>query len=202
MMIQSIFFDMDSHCFNKERVRIAKLKAKHLLIIALILSVIVNIYFFQQLRDKEQAQFEKVQKGVEYAYRFGDILQRKYKDLSQQEKSEYVTAIHWSLELSTYTLETVEPEDERYRELGALFGLYGTTELGRLLESENGSDEEALILMETWLTDMNYLTDKLNNDELHTMSYRELREYWTMLLNNLKLKNEYLIKYKAAFITS
>ncbi|MDX1699486.1 MAG: hypothetical protein R3250_02655 [Melioribacteraceae bacterium] len=181
-----------------------KKNRKNLLILGITLSIILNLYLFQQLNDNKEksrlAQFEKIQNGVNYSYNFGDILQRNYKDLSLEEKAEYLTAMSWSLQLSTHMLEVVEPKDEGYRELANLFNIYShvpsSNDLGVLIKKENGSDEEVLKLLDLWLTDMKYLDENLDYFQLSKMNYNELREYWGTLIPNLKYKNKALNKYK------
>ena len=182
-----------------------KKNRKNILILGITLSIILNLYLFQQLNDSKEksriAQFEKIQNGVNYSYNFGDILQRNYKDLSLEEKAEYLTAMSWSLQLSTHMLEVVEPKDERYRELANLFNIYShvpsSNDLGILVKKENGSDEEVLKLLDLWLTDMKYLDENLDYFQLSNMNYNELREYWGTLIPNLKYENKALNKYKA-----
>lgn len=179
-------------------------RQKKLLILGLIFSIILNIYLFQQQNNSKEnsriAQFEKIQDGVNYAYNFGGILQRKYKDISLKEKAEYLTAMSWSLQLSTHMLEIVEPNDEKYKELANLFGIYSvipsSTDFGFLITNETVSDEEALKLLDLWLTDMKYLDENLDYLRLSKMNYTELKEYWRSVLRNLKYENENLNKYK------
>ena len=181
-----------------------KKNRKNILILGITLSIILNLYLFQQLNDSKEksriAQFEKIQNGVNYSYDFGDILQRNYKDLSLEEKAEYLTAMSWSLQLSTHMLEVVEPKDERYRELADLFNIYShvpsSNDLGALVKKENGSDEEVLKLLDLWLTDMKYLDENLDYFQLSKMNYNEIREYWGTLIPNLKYENKALNKYK------
>lgn len=177
---------------------------KNLLILGISLSIILNLYLFKQLNDSKEksriAQFEKIQNGVNYSYHFGDILKSNYKDLSLEEKVEYLTAMNWSLQLSTHMLEVVEPKDERYRELSNLFNIYShvpsSNDLGVLVKKENVSDEEVLKLLDLWLTDMKYLDENLDYYQLSKMNYNELRKYWGTLIPNLKYENENLNSYK------
>lgn len=180
---------------------------RNLLILGISLSIILNLYLFQQQNDNKEesriAQFEKIQSGVNYSYHFGDILQSKYKDLSLEEKVEYLTAMSWSLQISTHMLEVVEPKDERYRELADLFNIYShipsSSDLGSLEKKENVSDEEVLKLLNLWLTDMKYLDENLNYLQLSKMNYTELRKYWGTLTLNLKYENDNLNNYKNKF---
>ncbi|WP_316568671.1 hypothetical protein [Neobacillus sp. YIM B06451] len=183
------------------------MKVKSLIKFGLILSIILNLYLFQQLNNsKEQsrlAMFEKIQNGVNYSFNFGETLQRKYSDISIKEKSEYLTAMSWSLQLSTHTLEIVEPNDDRYRKLANLFNIYShipsSNDLGDMISNENVSDDEILELLNIWLTDMKYLDEKLDYNQLSKMNYTELSAYWETLLSNLKYHNDALIKYKQSF---
>ena len=81
--------------FRKKGGRTLKKNRKNILIRAITLTIILNLYLFQQLNDSKEksriAQFEKIQNGVNYSYNFGDILQRNYKDLSLELKAEYIT---------------------------------------------------------------------------------------------------------------
>jgi hypothetical protein len=182
---------------------------KNLLLIGLILSISFNMYLFRQLNDSKQniriAQFEKIQSGVNYSLNFGEILQIKYKNLSLDEKVEYLTAMSWSLQLSTHMLEIVEPSDEKYGELADLFKIYShiasPNDLGLLMKNENVSDEEVLNSLDLWLADMKYLDESLDNNkyELSKMNSTELKQYWGSLLQNLKYENKDLIRYKKSF---
>ncbi|KGR91705.1 hypothetical protein CD30_03765 [Ureibacillus massiliensis 4400831 = CIP 108448 = CCUG 49529] len=178
------------------------MKVKRLIIVGLILSIFLNLYFFQQVNKSDEesklAMFEKVHDGITYSYNFGKTLQSKYNDISIKEQAEYLTAMSWSLQLSTHTLEIVEPKDERYRELANLFSVYShipSYELG----AENVSDEEVLELLDIWLTDVKFLDEKLDYNQLAKMNYTELSAYWETLLPDLKYQNDDLIKYKQSF---
>jgi uncharacterized Fe-S radical SAM superfamily protein PflX len=183
------------------------MKVKSLIIVGLILSILLNLYLFQQLnKSKEEsrlAMFEKIQNGVNYSYNFGETLQSKYNDISIKEKAEYLTAMSWSLQLSTHTIEIVEPNDDRYRELGKLFNIYShipsSNDLGDIISEENVSDEVVLEFLDIWLTDMRFLDEKLDNNQLAKMNYTELRAYWETMLPNLKYQNDALNKYKQSF---
>ena len=183
------------------------MKVKSLIIVGLILSILLNLYLFQQLnKSKEEsrlAMFEKIQYGVNYSYNFGKTLQSKYNDISIKEKAEYLTAMSWSLQLSTHTLEIVEPNDDRYRELGNLFNIYSyipsSNDLGDIISKENVSDEVVLELLDIWLTDMKYLDEKLDYNQLAKMNYTELSAYWETILPNLEYQNDALNEYKQSF---
>ncbi|MFT4417291.1 hypothetical protein ACLM5H_26035 [Fredinandcohnia humi] len=183
------------------------MKVKSIIIVGLILSILLNLYFYQQLnKSKEEsklAMFKKIHNGVNYSYNFGKILKSKYNDISIKEKAEYLTAMSWSLQLSTNTLEIVEPNDDRYKELANLFNIYShipsSNDLGDMIIKENVSDEEVFELLDIWLTDMKYLDEKLDYNQLAKMNYTELSAYWETLQSNLKYQNDDLIKYKQSF---
>ncbi|MGD6801802.1 hypothetical protein [Rossellomorea aquimaris] len=104
-----------------------KILKENKLLIGFSLSLLINVFLFFQLEDRKEvkeAQFDKVQDGVEYAIQFGDILTKKYAEVSEAEKAEYLTAMSWSLELSTHTMETIQPDDDLYSRLADLFSLY------------------------------------------------------------------------------
>lgn len=184
-----------------------KRNRKKLALIGLGLSIIVNIYLFQQLNiNKEEsrtAQFEKIQNGVNYSYNFGDSLVSNYNDLSLKQKAEYLTGMYWSLQLSVHTLEIVEPNDERYRELAELFDIYShlssSEEFGAMISKKKGFHGEVLPLLEIWLNDIKYLDENLDYNQLSKMNYTELRTLWERLLANLKYNDERLDQYKETF---
>lgn len=171
------------------------------------ISIMLNIYLFQQLNiNKEEsrtAHFEKIQNGVNYSYYFGDSLVSKYNDLSLKQKAEYLIAMSLSLQLSVHTLEIVEPNDERYRELAELFDVYShlssSEEFGAMISKKNVIDEESLQLMEILLKDIKYLDENLDYNQLSKMNYTELRTLWERLLANLKYDDEMLDQYKETF---
>ncbi|GAA0336571.1 hypothetical protein GCM10008967_28670 [Bacillus carboniphilus] len=185
-----------------------KNKRKNLLLLGLILSIILNLYLFQQLNDSKDksriALFEKIKNGVSYSYEFGETLQRKYNDVSEREKAEYLTAMFWSLQLSTHMLEAAEPNDDRYRELAGLFSIYShipsSNDLGELINKVDVSDENKLKLLDIWLSDMKYLDKNLHSLQLAEMDYSELRAFWEMLLQNLEYEDEALNRYKQSFL--
>ncbi len=183
------------------------MKRNKLITFGLTLSIILNLYLFQQLNNSKEesrlAQFEKIQNGVNYSYNFGEILQSKYSDISLKEKAEYLTAMSWSLQLSTHFLEIIEPEDERYRELAKLFGIYShipsSNDLGTMISKNTLSDEEVLELLDIWLSDIKFLDERLDYGQLAKMNYEQLRAYWETLLHNLEYDNEALNNYKQSF---
>lgn len=154
---------------------------------------------FSKGEEYRLAMFEKIHDGVRYSYNFGKTLQSKYNDISEKDKAEYLTAMYWSLQLSTHTLEIVEPNDDRYRELANLFNIYSQIPSPVSGDIVSISDEEVLDLLDIWLTDMNYLVEKLDYNQLAKMDSTELNAYWETLLSNLKYQNDNLIKYKQSF---
>ncbi|TYS16713.1 hypothetical protein FZC78_12050 [Rossellomorea vietnamensis] len=113
---------------------------------------------FLQLEDRKEvkeAQFDKVQDGVEYAIQFGNILSRKYAEVSEAEKAEYLTAMSWSLELSTQTMETIQPNEDLYSRLADLFSLYSFIPTSPNLNSSGineMSKEEFLNTLKVWVS--------------------------------------------------
>ncbi|WP_226666241.1 hypothetical protein [Metabacillus litoralis] len=180
---------------------------KKLVLIGFGLSLIVNIYLFQQLTlNKEEsrtAKFEKIQNGVSYSYNFGDSLVSNYNDLSLKQKAEYLTSMSGSLQLSTHIMEIVEPNDEKYKELAKLFDIYSdissSNDFEALINNNDVSDGEALDLLEIWLTDIKYLDENLDYHLLSRMNYIELRTLWERLLANLKYNDDMLNQYKETF---
>lgn len=182
------------------------MKIKSVIIAGLVLSILLNLYFFHQLNKSSEeaklAMLGKIHDGVNYAYNFGETLQGKYNDISMKEKAEYITAMSWSLQLSTHTLEILEPNDDRYRELADLFSIYShisSRDLGNMMSKENILDEEVLELLDIWLADVKYLDEKLDYNQLAKRNYTELRAYWETLISNLKYQNDGLIQYKQSF---
>ncbi|MGF2616140.1 hypothetical protein FZC84_10700 [Rossellomorea vietnamensis] len=179
-----------------------KILKENKLLIGFLLSIMINIILFLQLEDKKEvreAQFDKVQDGVEYAIQFGDILTEKHVEVSEAERSEYLTAMSWSLELSTHTLETVEPDDDFYKKLAGLISLYGSIPSSENLNSQKFTDmpqEEFLKELNVWITDLEYIHDRMEDTELAEMNERELTVFWQMLLANLKTEDEALAEYK------
>ncbi|TXC92869.1 hypothetical protein FS935_01360 [Metabacillus litoralis] len=184
-----------------------KYRKKLIVISLMMISIMLNIYLFQQLNiNKEEsrtAQFEKIQNGVNYSYNFGNSLVSNYNDLSLKQKAEYLTSMSWSLQLSVHTLEIVEPNDERYRKLAELFDIYSqlssSKEFWAMISKKNVIDEESLPLMEILLKDIKYLDENLDYNQLSRMNYTELRTLWESLLANLKYNDEMLDQYKETF---
>ncbi|WP_113927880.1 hypothetical protein [Bacillus sp. P14.5] len=182
-----------------------KILKENKLLIGFLLSIMINIILFLQLEDKKEvreAQFDKVQDGVEYAIQFGEILTVKHGEVSQAERAEYLTAMSWSLELSAHTLETIEPDDDFYKKLADLLSLYGSIPSSENLNSQKLKDmphEEFLEELNVWITDLEYIHDRMYDAQLAEMNGRELTAFREMLLANLKTKVEAVAEYKNSF---
>ncbi|QOR67295.1 hypothetical protein IM538_03915 [Cytobacillus suaedae] len=177
------------------------MKRSSLITYGLIISVIINLVMFQQIKNyKEEprlAHFEEVQNGLNYSFQFAETLKDKYSELSLDEKVEYLTAMYWSLTLSAWTLEDIKPNDKEYENLANLFSIYGHipsefTDLAR----KSHTDEEILDLLNTWLIDMKYLKENFNYIQVSEFSDKELLEYLKSLLDGLEYDNNSLEQYR------
>lgn len=143
-----------------------------------------------------------MQDGVEYASQFGDILMRKYAEVSEAEKAEYLTAMSWSLVLSTHTMETIQPDDDLYSRLADLFSLYSFIPTSEKLNPSGISEmweEEFLNTLKVWVSDLEYIQERMEATELAAMDEAELTAFWKMMLSNLKTKDADLTEYKLSF---
>ncbi|SES27802.1 hypothetical protein SAMN04487944_13220 [Gracilibacillus ureilyticus] len=168
--------------------------------IVLILSLIVNVVLFIQLfsRNEERlAHFEEVHNGIRYASELGDILNRGYSELSLDKKVEYLTAIHWSLTLSAWTLEDLEPDSKEYRNFTSLLIVYREipTELKDQLRDEI-EDKIVSNLLSIWLQDMDRINDSFQHFELPDSSDKEIQRLLDALIDELEYENELLEEYK------
>lgn len=182
-----------------------KILKENKLLIGFSLSLLINAFLFLQLEDwKEvkEAQFDKVQDGVEYAIQFGDILTRKYSEVSEAEKAEYLTAMSWSLELSTHTMETIQPDDDLYSRLADLFSLYSFIPTSENLNSSginDMSEAEFFKTLKVRVSDLEYIHERMEDAELAAMDKAELTAFWEMMLSNLKTNEASLTEYKLSF---
>ncbi|MGM7681136.1 hypothetical protein ACSVDA_03175 [Cytobacillus sp. Hm23] len=182
------------------------IKLKKVLLAILVISIGFNLYFvgnWKLNRDRlTNAQFGKIEDGIEYAYNFGDILQRKWSETSTSEKVEYLTAMTWSLYLSVHMLEVLETNNENYIHLEKLLSIYShipLDDIGVLVKARSVIDEEVLGLLHSWLEDMEFLKRKINFSILSNMSNKEFESYFRDLLKNLKYEDDELNKVKKTF---
>ncbi|MGD7023833.1 hypothetical protein ACQCVK_14625 [Rossellomorea vietnamensis] len=137
-----------------------------------------------------------MQDGVAYAFQFGDILTRKYAEFSEAEKADYLTAMSWSLELSTHTMETIQPDDDLYSRLADLFSLYSFIPSSGINEMPK---EEFLNTLKVWVSDLEYIHERMEDTELASLDEAELTAFWEMMLSNLQSKDAELTEYKLSF---
>ncbi|MCG1022100.1 hypothetical protein [Sutcliffiella horikoshii] len=177
------------------------MKKNNLITFGLIVSIILNLVLFQNIyNNKEEsrlAHFEEVHNGIRYSYDFGDTLSQKYNRLTLDEKVEYLTAMHWSLTLSAWTLEDIKPDDKEYSNLVNLLSIYShiPTELKEMIR-KNYTEEEVLDLLNIWLKDINKIIENFNYIQLSKVNDKELLGNLKSLLNSLEYNNESLEQYK------
>jgi hypothetical protein len=180
------------------------MKRSKLIAFGLIFSIILNLVMFQQITGKKDesrlAHFEEIHNGIKYSYEFGDTLNEKYNGLSLDEKVEYLTAMHWSLTLSAWTIEDVNPNDKQYSDFVNLLNIYRNipTELQEMIRNKN-TDEAVLNLLTIWLKDMNYIKENLNYVQLSKADDKEILSSLRSLIHGLEYENESLEEYRESF---
>ncbi|WP_339146201.1 MULTISPECIES: hypothetical protein [unclassified Sutcliffiella] len=177
------------------------MKKSKLIMFVLIVSIILNLVLFQSIYNNKDesrlAHFEEVHNGIRYSYDFGNTLNQKYNRLTIDEKVEYLTAMHWSLALSVWTLEDIGAENGEYSSLVKLLSIYShiPTELKELVRN-NYSEEEVLNLLNIWLKDINNIKENFNYIQLSKVDDKELLWNLKSLLNNPEYNNDSLEQYK------
>ena len=180
------------------------MKRSSLITFGLIISVILNLVMFQLINDNKDesrlAHLEEVHNGIRYSYEFGDTLNQKYNGLSLDEKVEYLTAMHWSLTLSAWTLEDIKPADKEYSDFVNLLNIYRNipTELQEMTRKEN-ADKAVLNLLNIWLKDVSYIKENFNYIQLSKANNKEILSSLKSLLHGLEYENESLEEYKQSF---
>jgi len=149
--------------------------------VGLIISVMINLILFESNyyhREAKLAHLEEVYNGINYSYEFGEILYEKFTDLTLDEKVGYLSSMHWSLTVSKWTLEDIQPNDRKYIDFISLLNIYIhiPTELEGMIR-QNKNEDEVLILLETWLKDINDIKEKLSNNPLSKMNNKELEKF-------------------------
>ncbi|KAB8135706.1 hypothetical protein F9U64_10530 [Gracilibacillus oryzae] len=179
------------------------MKRSSLITMALILSVLLNLVMLQQvIGEKDEAKlahFEEIHNGLTYSLSFGETLKENYDELALDEKVEYLTAMHWSLTLSAWTLEDVEPGDRGNDNIAKLLTIYRgiSSDLKEMIRKDNANNA-VMNPLTIWLKDMNYLKENFDLVQLSKANDKGVNSYLRALLQELEYENESLEEFRHA----
>ncbi|MGD6801801.1 hypothetical protein [Rossellomorea aquimaris] len=61
------------------------------------------------------------------------------------------------------------------------------------------SEEEFLNTLKVWVSDLEYIHERMEDKELAALDEAELTAFWEMMLSNLKTNDANLTEYKLSF---